>query len=114
MKLILHIGQQKTGSTSLQSFLFDNYKSLIDKGYLYPKSLGIEYKKQHLLFKEHKPSNNNGESLKAPLLQEIKDKNASTVIISDENLYSGILVEKEKISAFLTSIFDEIDIIIYL
>ncbi len=37
MHLILHIGQQKTGSTSLQSFFRQNRKKLINNGILYPK-----------------------------------------------------------------------------
>jgi len=28
MKLLLHIGKEKTGSTALQSFIFDNLKNL--------------------------------------------------------------------------------------
>lgn len=36
MKLILHIGQSKTGTTSLQEFLRQNRAALREKGYLYP------------------------------------------------------------------------------
>ena len=35
-KLILHIGQSKTGTTSLQAFLRDNSRALIQQGILYP------------------------------------------------------------------------------
>jgi len=34
--IYLHIGMPKTGTTSLQNFLFDNREKLLDKGYLYP------------------------------------------------------------------------------
>ena len=36
MKLILHIGQSKTGTTALQSFLFSNKAQLLEKNILYP------------------------------------------------------------------------------
>ena len=35
-KLILHIGQSKTGTTSIQAFLQKNRKALADKGIIYP------------------------------------------------------------------------------
>ena len=34
--IYLHIGMPKTGTTSLQKFLFDNREKLLEKGYLYP------------------------------------------------------------------------------
>lgn len=36
-KLILHLGMPKTGTTTLQSFLTQNYKILLGNGILYPK-----------------------------------------------------------------------------
>ena len=36
----LHIGLQKTGTTSLQQFLYDNNDKLKQKGFYYPNSLG--------------------------------------------------------------------------
>lgn len=36
--IYLHIGMPKTGTTSLQKFLFDNREKLLEKGYLYPIS----------------------------------------------------------------------------
>jgi hypothetical protein len=39
MKIILHIGTHKTGTTALQKFLLINSKSLIDGGVLYPSFL---------------------------------------------------------------------------
>lgn len=35
--LILHIGRHKSGTSSLQRFLVDNYKVLLEHGWLYPK-----------------------------------------------------------------------------
>ena len=39
MKLILHIGEFKTGSTAIQSFLENNYDNLLKQGILVPKFL---------------------------------------------------------------------------
>ncbi len=36
MRLILHLGIHRTGSTSIQRFLDKNRKELMDRGYLYP------------------------------------------------------------------------------
>lgn len=45
MKTIyIHIGTHKTGTTSIQNFLFKNRKKLIDRGFLYPLS-GIPKRK---------------------------------------------------------------------
>jgi hypothetical protein len=40
MKCILHIGTEKTGTTSLQNFLVINRQALSQHGYLYPRSAG--------------------------------------------------------------------------
>ncbi|RUR29982.1 hypothetical protein [Vreelandella nanhaiensis] len=39
-KCVLHIGIEKTGSTTIQRFLEKNREALIDQGHYYPKSLG--------------------------------------------------------------------------
>jgi len=39
MKLILHIGTDKTGTSTLQRFLYENRAALRDQGFLYPESL---------------------------------------------------------------------------
>lgn len=114
MKLILHIGQQKTGSTSLQRFLYDNYDALLKHKILYPRSLGTEHYKQHHIFKYRDNLLDESLKLKEKLESEIKRSNANVVIISDENLFFGIRINKNNIVNFLRSIFDEIEILIYL
>jgi len=53
-RAILHIGTEKTGSTSVQRFLFENRGALKRKGWLFPKSAGylsnhrlVVYAKRH-------------------------------------------------------------------
>lgn len=36
--LYIHIGRHKTGTTSIQRFFFENFESLNDKGFYYPRS----------------------------------------------------------------------------
>lgn len=40
-KIILHVGTEKTGSTSIQELLSANYESLVNDGVLFPSSIGI-------------------------------------------------------------------------
>ena len=42
MKCILHIGTEKTGTTSLQAFLNLNREILAEQGYLFTKSTGLQ------------------------------------------------------------------------
>jgi len=37
-KAVLHIGTEKTGTTSIQRFLFDNLRVLRNQGFLFPSS----------------------------------------------------------------------------
>jgi hypothetical protein len=41
-KLIIHIGAEKTGTTSIQELLHDNRKELLSSGTYYPRSIGIK------------------------------------------------------------------------
>lgn len=112
MKLRLHIGQQKTGSTSLQRFLFDNYDNLLKKNVLYPKSLGTEHFKQHLVFRHHETILDG--KLSKKLQEEIDLTKPDSVIISDENLFYGRNLNKSNLATFFTHLFSEIEVIVYL
>ena len=46
-KIILHCGTPKTGTTSIQFFLDDNYDSLLERGILYPKVQLETYAPKH-------------------------------------------------------------------
>ena len=49
MKILLHIGSPKTGTTTLQRTLYASRDTLADRGILYPKSLLHKYKQQELV-----------------------------------------------------------------
>ena len=131
-KLILHIGTENTGSTSLQDFLRINSTSFLAKDVVVPNFLGWN---NHTLFtcafmsedrrdemtlanKADKP--NDRQKIKEEILTKLKDlsmkyKNG-TIIISSEHLQSRLnrpeeLVDMQK---RLRSIFSEIKIFVYL
>jgi len=82
----LHIGMPKTGSTSLQKFLFENRSQLLEEGYLYPitgtkKSGQIWDRYSHnSLSKQLEAQHDAWEKLQ----QEIETSQAKNVIISSE------------------------------
>ncbi len=96
LKLLIHIGQSKTGSTAIQTFLNQNQKSLIENhNILYPNMMADEFAKQmvlnHKLFFEHIAK----QSDDAFLLNKISDcvayckiNHISKIIISLEGLFT--------------------------
>ena len=109
-KVFLHIGFHKTGSTSIQMFLFEHQEQLKHAGYLYPKSgmppgsLG-----QHsLAWDIRKGSQKSWHRL----LDEIQASDAPNVIISSEDFEQ---LNKQQCSEVLHLLDDfEIHIVVYI
>ncbi|MBT8232505.1 MAG: hypothetical protein HKO66_13855 [Saprospiraceae bacterium] len=115
MELILHIGQQKTGSTALQTFLNEKYAILRGRKILYPQSLGNEHNKQHLIMHSFKTQSLNEENgIKADFLAEISKTTPKKVIISDENMFVGKPENLNQLKVFVNDIFHKVKIICYL
>jgi len=135
MKLFLHIGTEKTGTTSLQHFLKANSDPLSKQGIYYSDNIGGEVgrgvksnwmlpayftkdrhlqKELHELFLQRQES---PESFLATFRKEIKEaeKDHSRVIISSEFFSSRLtsIDEVRLLGDYLKSIFDEIKIICY-
>ena len=91
-KVFIHIGQYKTGSTSIQKLMWENRKKLLEYGILYPQSFirdGAHFLITDFLRKEYR---NMGELVRLrPLREEIENSKASTAVISCESL-SGATV----------------------
>lgn len=134
MNLILHIGTAKTGSSSIQTFLFENKIQLNKFGYEYihtegrvdnrdiavafmKRSKSDEYTKSYKIegeiirfeFSEH---------FKKKLTDKIlslKDQGIHTCVISSEHLSSRInkTDELDSFKLYLQEIFDDIRIIAY-
>lgn len=131
--LILHIGTEKTGSTSIQNFLKSNENQLESLGYYLPKIFG---KYNHYLFpfafyesyKNDTVVKNLGLSedndlykakqkdLLKQLENDCKKNNNSTWIITSELISSRLttLSEIKFLSKFLRSNFNKIKVVLYL
>jgi len=88
-KLFIHIGTPKTGTSSLQWFLYNNYEKLLEQGILYPKSIvesGRNPKQQPLFGCIH---SGNADGLHA-LLQRLSSEiipSTTSVMVSSEGFY---------------------------
>ena len=131
MKLILHIGEFKTGSTAIQSFLENNYDNLLKQGILVPKFLNSKKqirKNRHLrLFAESlanlgyikarkiKVDNNvSFEDLFSSMKQQFSENNVDTVILSAEQMSKINEEGLNFINKNLLSFFEDIEILYFL
>lgn len=89
MQIILHIGQQKTASSTIQKFLAHNRKELAAQKVLYPRALGESKASLISGFVTEDPSlNTSREKISASLHLEFSGEYTRT-IISNENLVSS-------------------------
>ncbi len=133
-KLILHIGTEKTGTTSIQYQLYSNYENLLEQGVLYPKTLLDQYRTHSKLacftvYNEETerlckvigiPNIDVHVDFKKKLVSEFEDELKSfkgeTVVTSNEHL-SAFILEIEDIKYlkdFLYKYFDDITVVIYI
>lgn len=132
-KLILHIGTEKTGTTSIQDQLYINRKLLKKNKVLYPESFKFSnHIEMAVCFQSFNPNSElysvlglevNAEKVSEfksdflkKLNKEILDSNCDTVIISNEHLHSRIksTVEIDEIYKWAYSIFSDVNIVVYL
>lgn len=134
MKLILHIGTEKTGTTSIQKYLSVNRELFLQNGYYVPLNMGHDnhrkipsycMRKQRfdnfhkdngiftiedkLLFKDEINNDVRNEFSNLP-------NHIHTVIISSEHLHSRLKYQDEvnSVKELLSPYFDEFQIIVYL
>ena len=131
--LTLHIGTEKTGSSSIQKFLKTNQKLLSESGTEIPKTLGdgIHYKLQLMANSDefqddflrnlglHRDMDKRKKAI-AQWRKEFKDEidNSTTMnwIISCETLHSRLTTEEEieKLKTILEPLFEVINVLVYL
>ena len=99
VKIVLHIGRHKTGSTAIQNFLFENRQVLLNRfGVLYPET-GLIMGAHHLAawsLQEPLTSpwalsigfHEQAEELFPGIFQEAKTAGASTLLLSSEAFLS--------------------------
>lgn len=133
MRCILHIGTEKTGTTSFQQFCHLNSQKLLEKGVLYPTGLGgINHRNISIYALDHKAQDdglrNLGLSTELEFLQfRSKQENsiqaqvkaahgAHTCILSSEHLHSRLKTTEQidRVKALLDPLFDEIEVHIHL
>jgi hypothetical protein len=96
MQIVLHIGQQKTASTSIQRYLANNRGHLARQGILYPSTFGTRKTRQfkHFIVDPKDTSDRNG-ALNAKLRVELEG-DFKKVIFSDETIYPCDLKQTKK------------------
>ena len=115
--LYIHIGRPKTGSSALQTFLYQNRTTLADRGICYPE-VGRYQRASHklsLLYLPRLPDSTvvkgiTAESMYAELAREILDSGAASAVISSEHFW---LINPKQLPALLQEQFD-VRIVAYL
>ena len=123
MKLYLHIGIEKTGTSSIQSFMDKNRKKLLNNyGLLYPKT-GLWFDKSHheLAFSVINQDRYDSAGIDMDtmfnnlMIEANNSKECKSVLISSEIFRS--IHKREEFDIFIKkikSLFDEIEIILFL
>lgn len=116
-KLYLHIGTEKTGSTSIQHFLRDNKTQLSQSGYYFYNNNTFKLARS---FSEKKKNYHEADSEKVKELHREEliniTKNFNNIVISCEFFHSRINTKNEinSICDYFHEVFDEIILICYL
>lgn len=132
MKAFLHIGTEKTGTTTIQNFLAKNRKYLLENGYLYPSSPGktnhiklaifamksSEIRYIHKIFglTTSEQVTKFKSQFKKKFKKELSIANFQTAILSSEHCSSQLIFKEdiERLKTFLDDFFEETKLIIYL
>ena len=134
IKCYLHIGTEKTGSTSIQKFFAKNRDNLLKQGIIYPKSLG---KINHINIPAYAlPDIEINDSIRCQAFdrenehdlekfrdkitknfhKEVKNSNIKKLIISNEHCHSRLTNTDSliKLKSLINIITDDIEIIVYI
>lgn len=133
MRCLLHIGTEKTGTTSIQTMCGSNRQLLASNGYLYPESLG---RNSHLAVPAYCCDDQKSDELRRPfmartraanvgglrkiierdLAEEVSRSTAHTMIVSNEHLHSRLSspAEIERLRDLLSPHCDEFSVLVYL
>jgi len=132
LRLILHIGSSKTGTTTIQQFFCRNHSALLSRGIFYP--VRSSHTAHHVLipagFVQQKnfklPNNkfymdntrrywNSFHSFWQCFLEDLEVHKPHTVVLSAETLFHEFSAKSEQpISQFLGQYFDDISVVAYI
>jgi hypothetical protein len=132
-KAYLHIGVEKTGTTTIQSFMAKNRPALRQEGFFYPAAPGEENHVGLTLFAADDPNHLNdilpmagvypGTDLaaySAQMLSNLKSgfdmSGCQALVLSNEHLSSRVRTEKSisKLGDALGAVADTVDVVVYL
>ena len=116
----LHIGSEKTGTTSIQRFFSTNRDALLGDGFWYPRSAAYKKRNVHRRLSDaalHGPVEDDGQ-LATKFEHEYRGASrdgAHTAIISSEFFHSRYREAEqiERLRAFLTPLFERICVVYY-
>ena len=98
MKTIIHIGQHKTGTTSIQKFLQDNRTALAKKGLYVPSSIAGYNNPSHFILNVYALEKDRYSSMKENLIENKGQQYLSKLEIElkkdIENIYKDALQNK--------------------
>ncbi|WP_231758086.1 hypothetical protein [Microbulbifer elongatus] len=134
MNILLHIGTEKTGTTSIQEFLFKNRSVLGGNGYYFLQSPGQKNnralpsicmradKTDDFFIEKGVVSADERKSYEEEFLKKFKEEietipnNVHTVVCSSEHFHSRLTYEDEvkKLKNILDGYFDSVQILVYL
>lgn len=134
MKLILHIGTEKTGSTTIQECLYRNQKKLAQRGYYFIQSTGEKNNREipsacmrdsfyddffnSLGISTIEAKEQFRQSVKQRFSAEMESlpPNIHTVLVSSEHFHSRNqeLIEIQNVADFFDPYFEEAEIVCYL
>ncbi|THD76936.1 hypothetical protein E7681_03585 [Thalassobius vesicularis] len=132
MRLTLHIGTEKTGTTTIQRFMYVNRVGLAEHGILVPMSPGkINQRKLPVIAYNPdrtdefiKQQKLNGPVVRSEAIkrwwdefrEEVAHFNGQRVLVSSEHFQSRLRSreEIERLHGLLSSVFDQIDVVLYL
>lgn len=128
---VLHIGSDKTGTTSIQGFLRHNRAALAEAGWLFPRTLG---QPRHLRFGMFTapdealvrsqdwfrggygdlPPAEFRQRVRRRLFREIREAAAEGVLISDEALFSASWERVDRLRLFTDRFARSVRVVVYL
>ncbi|SDD23733.1 hypothetical protein [Kordiimonas lacus] len=128
----LHIGAEKTGSTSIQAFLRANRHRLTGHGYLFPRTPGEDNQPALAAYAMKDSSRRNlmaqvgvrsdaalgrfQKEFSADLLAEVAKTAPERIVLTNEHCHSRIetVEELERLATLLHSVADEVRVIFYI
>lgn len=131
-RLTLHIGTEKTGTTTLQRFLVLNRARLAAEGILLPRYLGSpshrllpaiandddyvdEFFQAEGLGRDRTARRAAKDRWWQGFVEEVETARLARVLVSSEHLHSRLQTDREvaRLRALLDSLFDRIDVVLY-